>query len=134
MMTKDEDTSAGAQAGTPVKDTDDPDIVPLKVRDAQTWPLPNRTTSKRAKSASLHGSEIPIDRPTVLIRITMPHDFGVRSWRWYEAILEALAVGIYLYATFVLTSAQFFTGEMALTFASLVTLCLSGVRILGTLF
>lgn len=71
---------------------------------------------------------------TIVICISMPQEYGIRSWRWYEAILETLAVGIYLYATFVLSSTVFMSGEMALTFATTMTICLSGVRLLGSLF
>lgn len=72
--------------------------------------------------------------PVIKITITMPSEHGLRSWRWYEAILETLAVGIYLYATFVLPSTVFMSGDMALSFATIMTICLSAVRILGSLF
>jgi len=101
---------------------------PSSERTTVTSAARNEQTTKATTTFSGYTS------PTVVIRIRMPHDFGIRSWRWYEAILEALAVGIYLYATFVLTSVLFMSGEMALDFACVVTLCLSGVRILGTLF
>ena len=90
--------------------------------------LPPQTTS----SASLKSIATSVRAPTVKISITMPHEHSFRSWRWYEAVLETLAVGIYLYATFVLTSTVFMSGHMALTYAALMTICLSAVRVLGT--
>lgn len=70
----------------------------------------------------------------VRVCITMPSIFGFRSWRSYEAIIEALAVGISLYATFVLTSTLFFNAERAIVYSTVMTVCLSAVRILTTLF
>ena len=70
----------------------------------------------------------------VTIRIVMPSSFGFRSWRWYETIVETLAVGIYLYATFILTSLLFLNADRAIEYATLMALCLSVVRILTVLF
>ena len=75
-----------------------------------------------------------ISSAAIIVRITMPSKVGLLSWRWYEATLEALAVGIYLYATFVLTSAQFLSGQTSLTFAAIMGICMSLVRILGNIF
>ncbi|KAF2815756.1 uncharacterized protein BDZ99DRAFT_514402 [Mytilinidion resinicola] len=36
------------------------------------------------------------DSSFIRTTITMPSNFGLHSWRWYEAIIESLAVGIYL--------------------------------------
>ncbi|KAH9845060.1 hypothetical protein Tdes44962_MAKER06919 [Teratosphaeria destructans] len=69
--------------------------------------------------------------PIVTITIKVPHQ---NRWRWYETILECSAVGIYLYATFVLTSTVFMSGEMGLTFASVMTLSLCAIRILEISF
>jgi len=76
----------------------------------------------------------PLDSSTITVVATMPSELGLRSWRWYEATLEALAVGIYLYATFVLTSVQFLSGSTGLTYAAIMAICMSLVRILGSIF
>ncbi|MCJ1249325.1 hypothetical protein MMC30_006548 [Trapelia coarctata] len=52
------------------------------------------------------------------------------SWRWFESTIEALAVGVYLYATFVLTSSLFLSGEQAMLYATVMILSLSAIRIL----
>ena len=61
------------------------------------------------------------------VTITMRHD---SSWAWYESIIEALAVGIFLYATFVLTSSLFLTGEQAIIYASVMILSMSSIKLL----
>lgn len=70
-------------------------------------------------------------RSIMKITIRMKNNRGLQSWQGYEALLETLAVGIYLYATFVLTSALFFTGEEAITYASVMILCLTVIRLIG---
>ena len=70
----------------------------------------------------------------ITVRIVMPTNYGFRSWRWYEAVIESLAVGIYLYATFVLTSTIFLNADKAITYTTIMTLCLSAVRILTASF
>ncbi|KAI4233880.1 MAG: hypothetical protein LQ349_004125, partial [Xanthoria aureola] len=67
----------------------------------RSYPLVARQDS--VSSASSDAVSVPRDGNYVTIRITMPSSFGWRSWRWYEAVIETLAVGVYLYATFVLT-------------------------------
>lgn len=76
----------------------------------------------------------PADSKCVTIRITMPSNFGWRSWRWYEAVIETMAVGIYLYATFVLTSLLFLNADKTIGYATVMAVCLSGVRVLTVLF
>lgn len=70
------------------------------------------------------------DSNLITIRIEMPSNYGFRSWPYYEVILESVAVGIYLYATFVLTSTLFLNADKAMWFAVVMALCLSGVRVL----
>ncbi|KAF2650985.1 hypothetical protein K491DRAFT_720253 [Lophiostoma macrostomum CBS 122681] len=70
----------------------------------------------------------------IRVCITMPTNFGVRSWRIYEAAIESIAVGIYLYATFVLTSTMFLNADHAIVFATVMTVCLSSIRVLTMLF
>jgi hypothetical protein len=73
-------------------------------------------------------------QPTIVLAISMAHEMGIRSWRWYEATIESLAVGVYLYATFVLTSTQFLSGNTGLAFVTIMALCSSAVRILENIF
>lgn len=86
------------------------------------------TTTIRTNTFITYGQDC------VTVRITMHSDFGFRSWRCFEAIIESLAVGIYLYATFVLTSSLFLNADKAIVYAVVMTVCLSGIRILSTLF
>jgi hypothetical protein len=86
------------------------------------------TTTNRSNTIATYGQDY------VTVRITMHSNFGIRSWRCFEAIIECLAVGIYLYATFVLTSTLFLNADKAIEYATVMALCLSGVRILSVLF
>jgi hypothetical protein len=70
----------------------------------------------------------------ITVKVIMPTNFGLRSWRTFEAFIEVMAVGIYLYATFVLMSLVFFTAQRAIVFAIQMSICLSFVRIFGLLF
>ena len=87
-------------------------------------PTPVPTTERR-DTASLYGSHC------ITIRILMPSNFGLLSWRWYESVIETLAVVIYLYATFVLTSTVFFNADRAMLYATAMTFSLSGIRIVA---
>lgn len=71
---------------------------------------------------------------SVTIRISMPSSFGFRSWRCYETTIETVAAGVYLYATFVLTSTLFLNADQAMYFSATMAICLSFVRILTVLF
>jgi hypothetical protein len=64
------------------------------------------------------------------IDITMRFD---RAWEYYEAGIETLAVGIYLYATFVLTSSVFVSGETGITYMTVMVVCLSLIRVLASI-
>lgn len=85
-------------------------------------------------SANRSGTIAFYEGAYVRVCITMPSNFGLRSWRCYEAVIEVLTVGIYLYATFVLTSTLFLNADRAIVYSTVMTMCLSGVRILTTLF
>lgn len=92
--------------------------------------LPSRT----AVSTSAANEQPPRKEPTIVLAIRMPQEMGICSWRWYEATIETLAVGVYLYATFVLTSTQFLSGNTGLAFVTIMALCSSAVRILENIF
>ena len=79
-------------------------------------------------------TSVPRGSNCVTIRVAMPSNFGFRSWRWYEALIETTAVGIYLYATFVLTSLLFLNADKAIVYATVMAICLSAVRILTVVF
>ena len=85
-------------------------------------------TSRRSETSLLQGSNC------VTIRIVMPSNFGFRSWRWYETLIETLSVGIYLYATFVLTSLLFLNADKAIEYSTVMAICLSVIRVLAVLF
>ncbi|KAI9652093.1 MAG: hypothetical protein M1831_007226 [Alyxoria varia] len=97
---------------------------------ADSMPQPGTVTKApgQASETALH------ERPMFTIRIEMPFETGIRSWRFYEAIIETLAVGIYLYATFVLTSLMFLSGSEAILYACVLILSLAVVRLLSLLF
>ncbi|KAH8703447.1 hypothetical protein BGW36DRAFT_369351 [Talaromyces proteolyticus] len=61
------------------------------------------------------------------VEITMRFDY---AWEYYEAGIEILAVGIYLYATFVLTSSLFVSGQTAIIYMTVMVCCLSTIRVL----
>lgn len=98
---------------------------------------PGASTSSAVKSpasTTAANSQPSSGEPMIVLAITMPDEMGIRSWRWYEATIETLAVGVYLYATFVLTSTQFLSGNTGLTFVTIMALCSSVVRILENIF
>lgn len=86
------------------------------------------------RRSSQRQPRVKYDDDCVRVRITMPSNIGLRSWRTYEAILEASAVGIYLYATFVLTSSLFLNADNAMVFSVVMALNLCLIRILSILF
>jgi hypothetical protein len=52
-------------------------------------------------------------------------------WGWFEAAIETLAVGLYLYATFVLTSSLFLSGEQEIIYVTVMVLSLGAIRVSG---
>ena len=96
---------------------------------ASTGPNPKTPISSTAANNQPSTSE-----PTIVLAVSMPGEMGIRSWRWYEATIETLAVGVYLYATFVLASTQFLSGNTGLAFVTIMALCSSVVRILENIF
>ena len=94
--------------------------------------LTNRQNSTHEPKPTLrhcHAS-IPNDSNLITIRIVMPSNCGLRSWRSYEAFLESMAVGIYLYSTVVLTSTLFLNAVRAIRFSVFMALSSSYVKIL----
>ena len=49
-------------------------------------------------------------------------------------MIEAIAVGVYLYAKFLLNTLLFLNADKAIGYATVMALCLSMVRILTVLF
>lgn len=95
---------------------------------------PTSPTSTGTVSTTAANNQSSPSQPTIVLSISMHDEMGIRSWRWYEATIETLAVGVYLYATFVLTSTQFLSGNTGLTFVTIMALCSSVVRILENIF
>ena len=94
-----------------------------------------RGKERATEPASSHNENfIPRGSHCVTVRIVMPSNFGFRSWRWYEALIETMSVGIYLYATFVLTSLLYLNADKAIQYATVMAMCLSIVRISTALF
>ncbi|KZP30841.1 hypothetical protein FIBSPDRAFT_814637 [Athelia psychrophila] len=52
-------------------------------------------------------------------------------WQFYEAGIETVAVGVYLYATIVLGSILFLTGQTGIEYTVLMVLSLAVIRIVG---
>jgi len=74
----------------------------------------------RDSATTVSGSRLAVWRIT--ITITMRHE------SWFEATIETLAVGIYLYATFVLTGSLFLSRELAIIDATVMVLSLGAIR------
>ena len=82
---------------------------------------------------SRRDTSVPRRSNCVTIRVVMPSNFGFRSWGCYEALIETTAAGIYLYATFVLTSLLFLAANNAIVYATVMAICHGVVRILTVL-
>ena len=113
----------------PSHHTSSPATAPQQYEGSASSSKAMRMTVQRSDTAFA-----PRGSNCVTIRITMPSNFRWRSWRWYEAVIETIAVGVYLYATFVLTSLLFLNADKAIGYATVMALCLSMVRILTVLF
>ena len=98
-----------------------------------TEPAPPRLSSQQPQvlQPKMPSSQISKEpEPHFSVTITMRHN---SSWAWYESIIEALAVGIFLYATFILTSSLFLTGEQAIIYASVMILSMSTIKLLESI-
>lgn len=111
--------------------------------DHELAPLTSTHSDKRRTtngivnaSLALTASSLPqvpfpgVSGPVFYVNIIMR---SPDSWRWFESTIEALAVGVYLYATFVLTSSLFLSGQQAMIYATTMILSLSAIRILEVL-
>lgn len=111
-----EERSAGNKpAPVPTSSTREPDDSAIDATQHSLLETPNRSF------ASQNFSD-----PHFVITITMRHE---SHWGWYEATIESLAVGLYLYATFVLTSSLFLGGEQAIIYAAVMVLSLGAIRV-----
>ncbi|KAL6306876.1 hypothetical protein BKA93DRAFT_728417 [Sparassis latifolia] len=90
---------------------------PSRPASSGTW----RSAARRGiHSGDRHRSRLAAVRLCrITVRITMRH---ATLWGWYEAGLEVVAVGIYLYATFVLGSILFLTGQTSIEY-TVLALC-----------
>ena len=87
----------------------------------------------------VQASPIPLTLPpyddggeddTIIVRVELPSEGHLR---WWNTAMQAVAMGIYLYATFVLSSVMFLTGQEAILYAVCMVLSLSAIRILTAL-
>ncbi|EIM81892.1 uncharacterized protein STEHIDRAFT_124764 [Stereum hirsutum FP-91666 SS1] len=90
-------------------------------RDLEQYQALNSTTPQSSPPSTP-------DASTLVVRVRMWH---VALWGWYEAAIEVLAVGVYLYATIVLSSVLFLSGQQSMIYTVVMVLCLSGVRIIS---
>ena len=122
-------STSASGVSCPSHRTFSPTVAPQQCEESASSPKAMTMTNQRSDTASA-----PQGSNCVTVRITMPSNFGWRSWRCYETVIETIAVGIYLYATFVLTSLLFLNADRAIGYATVMALCLSAVRILTGLF
>ncbi|KAK0207030.1 hypothetical protein DFS33DRAFT_1318558 [Desarmillaria ectypa] len=99
----------------------------------ETLDMNKRSVQNRARpDVNSSVSTIPLvahPLSSVTVTFTMRWD-GL--WPWYEAALETLAVGIYLYGTIVLGSTLFLTGEQSIIYLVTVVLSLGASRIINS--
>ncbi|KAI5193563.1 hypothetical protein AUEXF2481DRAFT_75934 [Aureobasidium subglaciale EXF-2481] len=128
--------SSAGMTSTPAAPSGAPATAPTTVSSSQTHVTMSATpaTPVAPVTPSTPANKITQTLHTITLSISMPDETGIRSWKWYEATIETLAVGVYLYATFVLTSTQFLSGNTGLTFVTIMALCSSIVRILENIF
>lgn len=126
---------AAGQAGQAGNDLID-DQAARSRKANRSWPLTPASpdvASIPVDGRELHRTDTTTDA-TFILRIEMPSEKGLYSWRFYEACIETLAVGLYLYATFVLTSVLFLSGEEAIIYACVLILSEACVRLLSLVF
>lgn len=69
------------------------------------------------------------DYDTIIVRVELRSEAHLR---WWITALQTVAMAIYLYATFILSSVLFLTGQEAISYAITMTLSLSAIRIMST--
>lgn len=79
----------------------------------------------------LHTSQTAVGIPEKSFTVTITMHKEV-FWHWWEAGIETMAVGVYLYATIVLGSTLFLTGQSSIEYTVLMVLSLAVIRIVGT--
>jgi len=93
-----------------------------------------QTKTKGSGRAQMKVSQVlstpPNDDDTLIVRVEFRSE---AHWRCWNTAIQAVAVGIYLYATFVLCSVLFLTGYEAITYATGMALSLSAIRIMTAL-
>jgi hypothetical protein len=119
--TKDLRSPEGTTSDTIQAATCSVDIIELNGKDVKRVPV------SRTETFVSYGEYC------ITVQVVMPTNFCVRSWRTLETFTEVMAVGIYLFATFVLMSLVFFTAERAIVFATQMAICLIFVRVFGLL-
>ncbi|KAK0230249.1 hypothetical protein IW262DRAFT_1291406 [Armillaria fumosa] len=73
---------------------------------------------------------VEMDKRSANIQHRVRLDDGL--WQWYEAALETLGVGIYLYGTIVLGSMLFLTGQRSIIYLVVTVLSLTASRIINS--
>ncbi|KAI9756644.1 MAG: hypothetical protein M1815_003185 [Lichina confinis] len=73
-------------------------------------------------------SEDEDNNEMLIVRVEFPNE---TSWRWWNTFIQAIAVGVYLYATFVLGSTLFLTGYESILYCVCMVLSLSAIRIMN---
>ncbi|KAF7969084.1 hypothetical protein HWV62_28328 [Athelia sp. TMB] len=90
---------------------------------------PSPTTTKfRPDSYTTTKTAIGLAAQSFTVTIKMRKE---PFWQFYEAGLETVAVGVYLYATIVLGSTIFLTGQTGIEYTVLMVLSLAVIRIVG---
>jgi hypothetical protein len=92
--------------------------------------IPTQISESRVEP-SYRVSGIDDEDETLVVRVEFPTE---AHYRWWNTAIQTVAVGIYLYATFVLSSVLFLTGNESILYAVGMTLSLSAIRIMSALF
>ncbi|KAI9750653.1 MAG: hypothetical protein M1815_001688 [Lichina confinis] len=96
-------------------------------------PLQQQTHGAQTLGTRLNptNSEDEDNNEMLVVRVEFPNE---TSWRWWNTFIQAIAVGVYLYATFVLGSTLFLTGYESILYCVCMVLSLSAIRIMSALF
>ncbi|KAJ7095071.1 hypothetical protein C8R44DRAFT_645039 [Mycena epipterygia] len=91
-------------------------------------PLSPATATFQHKSYATARTVVGLTAQSFTVTIKMRKE---GFWQFFEAGIETVAVGIYLYATIVLGSILFLTGQTGLEYTVLMVLSLAVIRIVG---